>query len=260
MRPNRLYRATLKLILLLSLAATAAAQARQIRSHPAVNSERGFSSSHSSPAPVSRQNPDAPRSASVPRGSDGGRSGQAGGRYSGRPHHNRYYGYGYSYPYGYDSYPYGYIPSSFSYAGFPSDDQGEQAAAGAPPEDPGPPPYGSKDELEGQVRQLSDEVAQLLADKGYPCDPGYGPCYDVPEPAPAASEPAPAAPEPQLAAVLVYRDGHQIEIQNYAIYGQTVWVLGDQITSKVAVADLDVARTKQVNGQRGIEFNIPESP
>ena len=260
MRLDRLYRATLTLILLFSLAETAAAQARRIRSYPAVNSEGGFSSSHSGSAPVSHQNPDLARSAGAPQGPDGGRSGQAGGGYSGRPHRQRYYGYGYSYPYGYDpypygydSYPYGYISSSLSYAGFPSDDQGEQAAAGAPPEDSGPPPYGPEDELEGQVRQLSDEVAQLRADEGYRPDPGHGPGVDAPEP-------TPAAPESQLPTVLVYRDGHQMEIQNYAIYGQTVWVFGDQVTRKVAVADLDAARTKQVNDQRGVEFDIPEPP
>jgi hypothetical protein len=50
-----------------------------------------------------------------------------------------------------------------------------------------------------------------------------------------------------------------MEVQNYAIYGQTVWVFGDQITRKVAFADLDLDGTKKLNDQRGVEFDIPAS-
>jgi hypothetical protein len=249
--PNRLYTATLTLITLLALAETVAAQARHIRSAPVGNSVGGFSSFHSSPAPVLHQNPDPSRFASVRQGFDGGRPEPAGGRYPDRPYRNWYCSYCYGHHHTHDFYPYGYeIPSSLSYTGFPSDYQDEQAVAAAPPEDYGPP-CGAEDELEGQVQQLSDEVAELRAGEAYPPGLGYGPGYGAPAP-------APADPETQLPTVLVYRDGHQMEIQNYAVYGQTVWVL-DQITRKVAVADLDVAKTKQLNDQRGVEFDISES-
>jgi hypothetical protein len=217
----------------------------------------GFSSFHSSPAPVFHQSPGSSRFGSV-RQAFGSRPGP-GGRNPGRPYRNRYYGYGFGYPYGYGYgfYPYGYyIPSSLSYAGFPDDYQSNQGAQ-APPEDYGAPPTEAENELEGQVQQLSDEVAQMRAGGGYPPGPGYGPGPGYPGPAYGA--PAPAEAEKQLSTVLVYRDGHQMEIQNYAIYGQTVWVFGDQITRKVALADLDVAKTKQLNDQRGVEFDIPES-
>jgi len=56
--------------------------------------------------------------------------------------------------------------------------------------------------------------------------------------------------------VLVFRDGHQQEVSNYAIMGQTVYVF-DKRTQRIALADLDVAATIKANDDRGIEFNIP---
>jgi len=219
----------------------------------------GFSGFHSSQAPVSRPN-SGWSGFSTARQSSGAwrgfttRRGPIGGRpYPGRG--NRYYGYGFG-PYVYNPYWYGYgfypyIPSSMSYAGFPDDYQSQ----GAQPEDYGAPPTEAENELEDQVQQLGDEVAQLRAGQGYPPGPGYGPGY----PGPAYGAPGPSASESQLSTVLVYRDGHQMEVQNYAIYSKTVWVFGDQITRKIALSDLDVAKTKQLNDQRGVEFDVPES-
>lgn len=223
----------------------------------------GFSGFRSSPSPVSRPGPSG--FASVRRGSGtwqgfGGRRGPlGGGRYPGRRgRYDRGYGFGYGYNpfgYGYGFYPYGYIPSSLSYAGFPDDYQSEQGGAEAPPEDYGPS-YGPGDEGEAYGGPAYPPYPGPAYGSG---GPAYGPGYgqgDV-----RAESPAPAAPsEPQIPTVLVYRDGHQMEIQNYAIAGQTVWVFGDQITRKIALADLDVAKTKQLNDKRGVEFDVPESP
>jgi hypothetical protein len=59
--------------------------------------------------------------------------------------------------------------------------------------------------------------------------------------------------------VLVYRDGHQLEVQNYAIQGKTLWVFLDQRTRQVPLAELDVAATERVNGDRGVDFVAPAS-
>ncbi len=56
--------------------------------------------------------------------------------------------------------------------------------------------------------------------------------------------------------VLVFRDGHQQEVSNYAIMGQTVYVF-DQRTQKIALSDLDVAATIKLNDDRGIDFHLP---
>ncbi len=62
--------------------------------------------------------------------------------------------------------------------------------------------------------------------------------------------------KPNEPSVLIFRDGHQQEVSNYAIMGQTVYVF-DKRTQKVALADLDVPATIKANDDRGLEFKIP---
>ncbi|HEY4934029.1 MAG TPA: hypothetical protein VII23_20895 [Terriglobales bacterium] len=56
--------------------------------------------------------------------------------------------------------------------------------------------------------------------------------------------------------VLVFRDGHQQEVTNYAIMGQTVYVF-DSRTQKIALTDLDVAATIKLNDDHGVDFHVP---
>jgi hypothetical protein len=58
------------------------------------------------------------------------------------------------------------------------------------------------------------------------------------------------------ATVLVFRDGHQQEVNNYAIMGQTVYVF-DNHTQKIALTDLDVAATIKLNDDHGVDFHVP---
>jgi hypothetical protein len=62
--------------------------------------------------------------------------------------------------------------------------------------------------------------------------------------------------KPREPTVLVFRDGHQQEVTNYAIMGQTVYVLDDR-TQKIPLANLDVPGTVKANDDRGMEFKIP---
>lgn len=77
-------------------------------------------------------------------------------------------------------------------------------------------------------------------------------------PAPALREQVPSAREaaPIEPTVLVFRDGHQQEVSNYAIMGQTVYVL-DEHTQKIPLANLDVPATVKANDDRGVEFKVP---
>jgi hypothetical protein len=70
-----------------------------------------------------------------------------------------------------------------------------------------------------------------------------------------AAEPQPVADQPNT--VLVFKDGHQQEVGNYAIVGATLYDLTDGRTKKVALAELDVAATVKQNDNRGIDFRIP---
>ena len=59
--------------------------------------------------------------------------------------------------------------------------------------------------------------------------------------------------------VLVFRDQHQQEVQNYAIVGQTLWNFAPQRTQKIPLSDLDVAATTKANDDRGVDFRVPGS-
>ncbi len=67
---------------------------------------------------------------------------------------------------------------------------------------------------------------------------------------------SPPDAKPVDATVLVFRDGHQQEVNNYAIMGQTIYVF-DNRTQKIALTDLDVAATVKLNDDRGVDFHVP---
>ena len=81
--------------------------------------------------------------------------------------------------------------------------------------------------------------------------------YARPDPAPAAGERQGSAIMP--ATVLVFRDQHTKEIQNYAIVGQTLWNFAPQHTEKIPLSELDLPATAKANGDRGVTFKVPSS-
>ena len=71
----------------------------------------------------------------------------------------------------------------------------------------------------------------------------------------------PSAPEPaREPTVLIFKDGHQLEVGNYAIVGATLFDLAPGHARKVALADLDLDATQRQNDDRGITFQIPQLP
>ena len=67
-----------------------------------------------------------------------------------------------------------------------------------------------------------------------------------------------SASDPQPTTVLVFRDGHQLEIGNYAIVGETLYNLaGGDGTHKILLADLDLDKTIKANQARGYDFRLP---
>lgn len=57
--------------------------------------------------------------------------------------------------------------------------------------------------------------------------------------------------------VLVFRDGHKEEVQNYAIVGQTLWNFAPQHRQKIPLSDLDLQATAKANEERGVDFHVP---
>lgn len=64
---------------------------------------------------------------------------------------------------------------------------------------------------------------------------------------------------PQNPTTLVFKDGHQIEVGNYAIVSQTLYDLTPEHPRRIALADLDLSATEKQNEDRGVIFQLPPS-
>jgi len=69
------------------------------------------------------------------------------------------------------------------------------------------------------------------------------------------AETAPAADQPET--VLVFKDGHQLEVENYVIVGSTLYDLTEGRRHKIPLSELDLDSTTKQNGDRGIDFQLP---
>jgi hypothetical protein len=89
------------------------------------------------------------------------------------------------------------------------------------------------------------------------------PLYEGPAHASSADNSSAAAAEPnsleppQPWTTLVFKDGHQLEIENYAIVNQTLYDLTPGHPRKITIADLDLPATEKQNDDRGITFQLP---
>jgi hypothetical protein len=73
------------------------------------------------------------------------------------------------------------------------------------------------------------------------------------------AQPAPAPVADQPPTVLVFKDGHQIEVQNYAVIGDQLYDLTPGHRRKVPLSELDLIATAKQNDDRGIDFELPVS-
>jgi hypothetical protein len=64
----------------------------------------------------------------------------------------------------------------------------------------------------------------------------------------------------QPSTVLVFKDGHQSDVLNYAIVGDTLFDFAEGRTRKILLADLDLKATQKANDDRGVDFQIPPTP
>ena len=132
----------------------------------------------------------------------------------------------------------GYIPgfSGDYYPPYPA----EQAAAPATTDN------SANVQLAVEMQRLSDEVEDLRNETRQ---------------AAAARPPGGSwsTQEPGAAATFAFRDGRLITTHNYAIAGQTLWIFSENTAHKYALAELDRAKTEQVNAASGVELHLPEA-
>ena len=110
-----------------------------------------------------------------------------------------------------------------------------------------PTPGQNELDLAYQVQQLSREIELLRQQQTLAITP-------QPTPTPPPS-PEPSAPQPLT--TLIFRDGHQLNIENYAIVGQTLWILDEQASTRIPLSELDLPATQQQNRAQGVRFPLP---
>jgi hypothetical protein len=149
------------------------------------------------------------------------------------PQHNGHYPYGYGYGYAYGV-PYAVDNSGSNYA---TDDSDADCQAGP---------------------TVFDRCGS-----GPAAPPSYNAQASGPAPVPQAAfadDPSPDSdPGPTTPTTLVFKDGHQIEVDNYAIVGQSLYDLTPGHHRKIALADLDIPATQKQNDDNGNSFELPAS-
>jgi hypothetical protein len=210
----------------------------------AVSHAGGFSGSHASGFSGHAGRPFSPRASghnfsSRPFLHDGGvgvRIRSFGSRNSCYGYLCRGYGYGY-YPWGW-----GYYDPSWWWDNSNDDDSSQNVAAAAEM---------NRDNLE-QQRMLRQEQADGDQDS-------YSSRADDPRHSDDnGAETQEKTGSPMFAnTVLVFRDKHQQEVENYAIVGDTLWNFAPQHTQKISLDDLDLAATQKANEDRGMTFRLP---
>jgi hypothetical protein len=146
------------------------------------------------------------------------------GRFWGWPYYAGYYGYpysGYPWDFGDDSY------SADSYQNYPLPDY---SAA-----------YAENDRQQAAIDRLENEVDLLRQER---------------EARDSQSSQSRSKSDLQPTQ-LVFRDKHTEEVQNYAIVGETLWILNAQRARKIPLTELDIPATKKANDDRGVEFQLP---
>ncbi len=108
-----------------------------------------------------------------------------------------------------------------------------------------------------EMNQQSLEQQRMLRQEEADGDQdAYAPSYAPPRTSkPANDDPQPAALMPPT--VLVFRDQHKQEVQNYAIVGQTLWSFAPQHTQKIPLSELDLQATTKANEDQGVTFHVP---
>jgi hypothetical protein len=109
---------------------------------------------------------------------------------------------------------------------------------------------GNDVQLSADVQRLSDEVEDLRSEERR----RYGD-----DRASAGSGTSLSAKDPAVATVFIFRDGHRISAQSYAVTGQTLWIFDEHAARKYQLAELDASATEQANAANGVEFHVPDS-
>jgi hypothetical protein len=119
--------------------------------------------------------------------------------------------------------------------------------------------YNQQLALQGQLQYMQQQLAEMRHDQEVQRDYAQSQAAQAP---PSSSSPAPAKSkmrDDDPPTTLVFRDGKRVETQNYAIVGNTLWLMADNgHMQKVPLSELDREATLKSNGERGVDFRVPQ--
>jgi hypothetical protein len=140
-----------------------------------------------------------------------------------------------TWPYaGYYGYPYWDYGNDWDY--------GDNSNAAAYYQNYPPPEYQSSDgdsRVQSDIDRLENEVDRLRQERE------------------ARESSAARSKSDSETTALVFRDKHTEEVKNYAIVGQTLWILSGERARKIPLNQLDIPATKKANDDRGVDFQLP---
>jgi hypothetical protein len=151
--------------------------------------------------------------------------------------------------YGYPGYYGGYGYSTADYPGY--DYYGPSYSAGT---------YSAENDVAQQqqdIDRLEDEVAHLREQRDSDAQSSYRQNTDRQNTDAPSVQPDDRS-EVSTPTVLVFRDQHTQEVQNYAIVGGTLWIFSEQRATKLPLSWLDLEATSKANEDRGLDFQIPK--
>jgi hypothetical protein len=157
-----------------------------------------------------------------------------------------FWGYPSNYPFEY-FYPGLWPPLDYEYEQASQIAHGDVAAEVAAQE---------KDLLSGQVQALTEELHSLQqeqASRQYLQAPATLPRALQPPPLPQAQS---GARQKFPATVFIYRDGREMEVRDYAVFGSMLWVFQGETARKFPLADFNLEASRQVNEEHGVEFPL----
>jgi hypothetical protein len=162
----------------------------------------------------------------------------------GRSHHRKSFS---AYPFFIAPLPdvsYGYDPQLFYPSLWPPiDQQYLQARQIANGDVAGEAASQQNDLLSGQIQALTSEV-ESLREGGVSQTP---------------AAPQAAVQVRSIPTVFVYRDGRSLEVRNYAIFNQTLWVFGAETTQRIPLSAINLPATLKTNQDRGVDVALPNA-
>lgn len=129
-----------------------------------------------------------------------------------------------------------------------------------------PVPYGVDDDATDDGQSGDDPDYQggptIFDRRGSGAESYIPPVRDVAPPAQSQNDAQnppgdQSAASPEESTVLVFKDGHQLEVANYAIVGSTLFDLTPGHSRRIALADLNLDATLRQNDDRGVIFRLP---